>query len=40
MALPDKSRRRAYLEAVDKLRGKAAGERLRADVLKAWKARG
>ena len=37
MSLPDKQRRRAYLDAVEKLRGKAAAERLRDGVLKAWK---
>lgn len=37
LSLPGKERRRAYLEAVDKLRGKAAGDRLRQDILKAWK---
>ena len=39
LAMPNKERRRAYLDAVEKLRGKAAAQRLRDDVLKAWKDR-
>ena len=39
VALPGRDRRRAYLEAVERLRGKAAAERLRADILTAWKRR-
>lgn len=39
VSLPDKHKRRAHLDAVEKLRGKAAAQRLRDDVLKAWKDR-
>jgi hypothetical protein len=39
LAMPDKNRRRAYLEGVEKARGKSAADRLREGVMKAWKER-
>lgn len=39
LAMPDKQARRAYLDGVEKKRGKQAADMLRDDVLKAWKDR-
>lgn len=39
LAMPSREERAAYLDALPRFRGKAAAERLRADVAAAWRAR-